>query len=467
MEYYEIVPLGYNGSDEGVFTYESDMELSPGMPVSVPLRNVSKQAIVLRKAPGKPKFATKKVEKLITDNIVIPDVMLEVAEWISAYYLAGLGTVFATMLPVDLSKNRRNIKEKAESDLVLEAPKNLTAGQTKVLSEIEKTGSEKPHLLFGITGSGKTEIYMSLISKALNTGKGAIILVPEVSLTPQAVTRFQNRFGDRVALLHSYQKETERVAEWKSIYEGAKNIVIGPRSALFAPVKNLGVIIIDEAHEGSYKQDQTPRYQTVEVATKIAEAKGATLVLGTATPTVEQLYLANNGAYELHTLSKRIVQTSMPEVEIVDMRNEFHYGNKSIFSEALQRKIKETLAARKQIMLFINRRGMSTFVTCRDCGYVCKCPNCDIPLTFHYDNYSLECHHCGYRTSSPTTCPECKSAAIKFFGTGTQKVEHELHRLFGDKVRVARMDKDTTQKTGSHDALYNSCLLYTSPSPRD
>jgi len=451
MNYYEVAPLTYIGKNTNVLTYSSETDLEPGLLVRVPIRGKSVSGIILNQVV-KPTFETKEITNVELEKPIISLQMLTVAAWISEYYAASLPSVLTTIIPSGVAKKRR----KVVADTIpakKDSRKNLTTDQTDVFKDTVKGLGHKPQLLYGVTGSGKTEIYLQLIEEQLKQGKGVIVLVPEVSLTPQALERYSARFGDKVVLLHSYLLETERFAAWKQIFDDEKSIVIGSRSALFAPMPNLGLIIIDEAHESSYKQDQNPRYEATKVAEKISEITGCGLVFGTATPSIEMFYRAKQGTLDLRTLNKRIVQDKMPGIEIVDMRHEFQYGNKSIFSEKLQAEIRATLAAKGQVMLFINRRGMATFVSCRDCGYVAGCPNCDIPLTFHYNDMRLTCHHCGHTEAPPVTCPKCSSMAIKYFGSGTQKVEQEIHKLFGD-VRVSRMDHDTTQKSGAHESIY-------------
>jgi len=452
MKYYEVAPLTYIGRETNVLTYSSNLDIRAGMLVRIPIRGKEVAGLVVRET-GKPSFAAKEILSVDFDKPVLGPQMLELASWISDYYASSLPSVLGTFLPSGITKKRRKIvldTIPATSD----EHKILTPDQEKVLKNIKSNLGQRPQLLYGVTGSGKTEIYLQLIKEQIEAGKSVIVLVPEVSLTPQALARYSARFGDQAILIHSYLKETERYAAWKQILDGEKKIVIGSRSALFAPVQNLGLIIIDEAHESSYKQDQNPRYEATKVAEKLSLLTGCGLVFGTATPSVEMFFAADEGLYDLRTLNKRIVQDKMPEIEIVDMRHEFRYGNKSIFSEKLQLEIKQTLADKGQILLFINRRGMATFVSCRDCGYVAKCPNCDVPLTFHYDDLKLTCHHCGHTEQPAVVCPKCQSMAIRYFGSGTQKVEQEIHKLFGD-VRVSRMDHDTTQKTGSHEQIYN------------
>ena len=453
MKYYEVAPLTYIGRETNVLTYSSNTDIAAGTLVTIPIRGKSVSGIVI-KSVKKPDFTTKEITNVYIEKPIISDNMLKLAHWTGEYYLSSLPNVLTTMIPSGIIKKRR----KMVIDTVpatKDEHKKLTADQTLVLKDIKANLGKKPQLLFGVTGSGKTEIYLQLIDEQIKAGKGAIVLVPEISLTPQALERYSARFGNRVVLLHSYLLETERFAIWKQVLLGEKDIVIGSRSALFAPLPNLGLIIIDEAHESSYKQDSNPRYEATKVAEMLAELSGCGLVFGTATPNIDMFYRAEQGAYDLRSLNKRIVQEHMPEIEVVDMRHEFQFGNKSIFSEKLQAEIQTALAAKGQVMLFINRRGMATFVSCRDCGYVAGCPNCDIPLTFHYNDMQLTCHHCGHREAPPVTCPKCSSMAIRYFGSGTQKVEQEIVKLFGN-VRVARMDHDTTDKVGDHERLYKS-----------
>ena len=309
-------------------------------------------------------------------------------------------------------------------------------------------------LLKGITGSGKTEVYLQVIERVIENGKVAMVLVPEISLTPQIVDRFLARFGNCVAVLHSRLSDGERFDEWNKIRRGEAKIVIGARSAIFAPVKNLGIIIIDEAHDGSYKSDMTPRYNAKDLARFIAKQNNIPLILGTATPDVCDYYKALNHDKELVELTKRANNASMPNIEVVDMRQELANGNRSMFSQSLQEKIAKNLERKQQTILFINRRGYSTFIMCRDCGYVVKCPNCNIALTYHSFGNRLKCHYCGHEEPVVKVCPDCGSSKIKYFGTGTQKIEHEISQLFPGATTI-RMDNDTVGKKNSHEIILN------------
>ncbi|HBM81747.1 MAG: primosomal protein N' [Clostridiales bacterium] len=309
-------------------------------------------------------------------------------------------------------------------------------------------------LIHGVTGSGKTEVYMRLVEDIIKNGKQAIVLVPEISLTPQTIERFKGRF-EKVAIIHSRLSAGEKYDEWKRIKQGKVDVVVGARSAVFAPFDNLGIIIIDEEQEDSYKSDMTPKYNAREIAYKRCEIENAMLVLGSATPSIDTFYDAQHGKYVICRMPKRVDNKKLPVIEVVDMRLEVESGNKTIFSRKLFREMKNSLHNGQQIILFLNRRGYSTFVSCRKCGMVIKCPRCDVSLTYHIDRNILNCHYCGYSMRPPDICPSCKSRYIKYFGIGTQKVESEVKKYFPE-ARVLRMDFDTTTKKGSHDRLYRA-----------
>ena len=313
----------------------------------------------------------------------------------------------------------------------------------------------KEALIYGVTGSGKTEIYLQLIGEVLKKEKTAIVLVPEISLTPQMVDRFIARFGkEKIAVLHSKLSIGERYDEWNKIKAGECKIVIGARSAIFAPVENLGLIIIDEEHDSSYKSETNPRYNAKELAGYMAKKNNIPLVLGTATPDINTYYKAQTDQIELLQLTKRANESSLPEVEIIDLRQELANGNRSILSTKLYSEIEENLKNKKQTILFLNRRGYSTFVMCRECGYTVKCKNCNITMTYHSKSNRLKCHYCGHEQKNVTECPECKSKNIKYFGTGTQRLEEEITKLFPN-VSTIRMDVDTVNKKNSHEEILN------------
>lgn len=337
-------------------------------------------------------------------------------------------------------------------------PLPLTEGQQKVIHPIQQSIMNNEHhvfLLYGVTGSGKTEVYLQSIQSVLEKGKEAIVLVPEISLTPQMVHRFKGRFGDKVAVLHSGLSAGEKYDEWRKIQRKEVSVVVGARSAIFAPFENIGIIIIDEEHETSYKQEENPRYHARDVAIKRAEHFKCPVVLGSATPSLESFARAQKGVYQLLNLPIRMNNQALPTVEIVDMRDELRSGNRSMFSSLLFEKMKDRIDKGHQIVLFLNKRGHSSFVMCRDCGYVVNCPHCDISLTYHRSQQLMKCHYCGHEEYVPKQCPECKGEHIRYFGTGTQKVEEELGKVLPE-ARVIRMDVDTTSKKGSHEKLLDA-----------
>ncbi|MBB6623018.1 primosomal protein N' [Clostridium gasigenes] len=331
--------------------------------------------------------------------------------------------------------------------------KKLTDEQFMAIEQI-KASKNNLYLLKGVTGSGKTEVYMKLVEETIKNGNSAIVLVPEIALTPQMIERFKGRFGKEVALFHSRLSEGERHDEWHRVHDGNAKLIVGARSALFLPARNLGLIIIDEEHENTYKSEQNPKYQTREVAEFLSRLKGCKVIFGSATPSIESYYRAISGEMKLIELNKRVDKKPMPKMQIVDMRNELKSGNMSIFSKELYNSVNEALKNKEQIILFLNRRGFSTFVSCRGCGYVFKCPNCDISMTYHKNGF-LVCHYCGKTEKQPKICPKCESKYVKFFGSGTQKVQDEVVKYF-PSARVLRMDVDTTRGKNAHENIYNS-----------
>lgn len=338
------------------------------------------------------------------------------------------------------------------SSFNLSAPLTPTSEQKFAVESIKEAINleiTKTFLLHGVTGSGKTEVYLQLIDIVLKKGKQAIVLVPEISLTPQTVSRFENRFGSIIALTHSRMSDSERITQWNRARTGEAKIMIGPRSAIFTPFENLGIIIIDEEHESTYKSETSPKYHAREVAQKRCELTNSVLVLGSATPSLETYYRTSNNDIVLIKMKQRAMNSQLPKINIVDMRQELADGNFNIFSQKLAQAIKNNLYKKEQTILFLNRRGHSTFISCRKCGYVAKCNDCNLPYTYHQDINKLSCHYCGKQIDILTICPECGSKYVKYFGIGTQKVENEIKRLFPEAT-VARMDTDTTTKRNSH-----------------
>lgn len=328
-------------------------------------------------------------------------------------------------------------------------PTSEQAQALTLLREEEQKAQKRPVLLHGVTGSGKTEIYMQLIEHVIMEGKQAIVLVPEISLTPQTMERFISRFGKRVSVTHSRLSLGERLDQWRKARDGEISIIIGPRSALFMPFSNLGVIVMDECHESSYISDVTPKYHTCEVARKLSELTGALLVMGSATPDIDSYHRAVTGEFLLLQLKERTKGSHLPEVFVTDMRKELEDGNRSAFGLPLQQAIRENLEKGQQTMLFLNRRGYSTFVSCRKCGEALTCPSCNVSYTYHASDKALVCHYCGKEVPVPKTCPSCGSHYIRYFGTGTQKIEEETRRLFPE-ASILRMDADTTTGKNGH-----------------
>ena len=331
----------------------------------------------------------------------------------------------------------------------------LTKEQENAILPILEANQAEKHevfLLYGVTGSGKTEIYLQSIQDVIEKGKEAIMLVPEIALTPLMVNRFKGRFGDLVAVLHSGLSAGEKYDEWRKIQRKEVKVVVGARSAVFAPFENLGLIIIDEEHETSYKQEEMPRYHARDVAIERARNYQCPVILGSATPSLESFARAQKGVYHLLNLPNRMNQQSLPSVEIIDMREELRQGNRSMFSTVLLEKLRDRVEKGQQTVLFLNKRGHSSFVMCRDCGYVLNCPHCDISLTYHRASQRMKCHYCGFEDQVPLNCPDCLSEHIRFFGTGTQKVEDELGKIMPE-AKVIRMDVDTTSRKGSHERL--------------
>ena len=330
---------------------------------------------------------------------------------------------------------------------------SLTDKQMHAVSSVVNT-DKTVSLLFGVTGSGKTEVYLNLINRAINNGKTAIMLVPEISLTPQMLKQLRARFGNNAAILHSGLSAGERFDEWWRLRNGEAKIAIGARSAIFAPLENVGVIIVDEEHDGSYTSESAPRYSTVEVAKYRAELSGAKLVLGSATPSVESYKNALEGVYNLIELPDRINKRPLPEVEIADMRKEVRRGNNTPFSSVLKTELEDCLSKGNQAIIFLNQRGYSKTVICTECGHIQKCDSCDVSLTYHKEDESLLCHYCGAKYKMITACTECGSPFIRYGGTGTERVVDELKKLF-PSARILRMDRDTTQSKEGHFKILN------------
>lgn len=490
-----------------------------GVRVYVPFGNQKLEGFVLEiRYEDFLDYDVKEIIDVIDENPVLNDEMIKLGKYISMKTLSSLISSYQTMLPVAL-KAHKNFKINKKYDKYLElldfkyVPKNanqkeiieklkgmeilkselikiskssvdtliknkvikeiskevyrlnntnyandkkntLTPNQESVVNEVSNSlNSFTPFLLHGVTGSGKTEVYMHIIEKVLKLKKEVIVLVPEISLTPQLVEIFRSRFKNSIAILHSRLSDGEKYDEWRKIEKKEVSIAIGARSAIFAPFTNLGLIVLDEEHSDTYKQENNPKYDAIDIAIKRSKYHNCPLVLGSATPSIESYTRAKSGVYKLLELKQRINKT-MPNIEIVDMKGEFKKGN-SVLSEELIKDISDRLKKDEQVILLLNRRGYSTVLQCRECGYVIKCPNCDIPLTYHKVGNKLNCHYCNYTTFKISKCPSCNSSSISDFGLGTQRLEEIVNELFPN-AKVLRMDIDTTTKKGSHERIIRS-----------
>jgi len=403
----------------------------------------------------------KEIESAADGAPVLTEEYLALTRWMSEHYFCSWGQAIEAGLPAPFRKGKflirtRSGKATDGAESVDPHDLKLTAEQlnifNKILTKIE-TRQSASFLIHGITGSGKTEIYMHLIRETLKAGRGAIVLVPEISLTPQTVDRFYSRFGEGVAVMHSRLSAGRRLGEWNRIRSREARVVVGARSAIFSPVPDLGLIVIDEEHDTSYKQEETPRYQTREVAQKRAEIEHAVLILGSATPSLESYFESETGKIERLCLSERIEKRPLPAVQIIDMRRQPQFEKRErVYSSPLEEAVRNSLARKEQVILLLNRRGFSTYLHCSSCGYVMACENCRIALAYHYDKASLYCHVCHFRTPPAKICPSCQKHYIHYFGIGTQKVESEAYRLFPE-ARIARMDRDSTAKKDSHETI--------------
>ena len=365
-------------------------------------------------------------------------------------YISPINTLKKNNIIEEYTKEVYRLNEDIEKE---ESNVKLNSDQEYAVNTVNTTNGFKPFLLYGVTGSGKTEVYMHMIKNVIDNKKSAIVLVPEISLTPQLVGNFRKRFGSGIAVLHSGLSDGEKYDEWRKIVRGEVSIVIGARSAIFAPLTNLGIIIIDEEHTSTYKQDSNPRYHAIDVALLRAKYNKIPIVLGSATPSLESYTRASVGVYTLLKLPKRI-SSNLPSVKLIDMTIEIKKGYKIISKELLDR-LNDVLSKGEQAIILLNRRGYSTTVSCHSCGYKVVCPNCDIPLTYHKKTNTMKCHYCNYTTYKPDTCPECKSHEINGLGLGTEKLEEEIKRLLPTS-KVIRMDVDTTSTKGSHKRIFEA-----------
>lgn len=400
----------------------------------------------------------KEVKCKAKGKIAANDILLKLAIFMCKEYAAPIANCINTVLPVkvEVKKNKRQVDviENYETSSNYNKEIILNANQKKIVDDIIKSsdkGIYEEHLIYGITGSGKTEVYISVIEEILNKGKEVIVLIPEIALTHQTVIRLKEKFKDTIAIIHSRMSKGERYIQYKKCEDGIAKILVGPRSALFAPFENLGLIVIDEIHDNSYKSETTPRFDTLTVARERCRIQNATLLTLSATPNINLYYEAlKQDKIKLHKLIKR-ASGELPEVKLIDMREEVKKGNTSIFSNELIKDIKDRLEKKEQIMLYMNRRGYDTIITCKECGKTLMCPHCDVSLVAHNDGM-MKCHYCGYEMQEPLVCPECKSKNLETYGVGTEKLEEMCIDLFPE-ARVLRMDKDTTKEKNGHDKI--------------
>ncbi len=508
-------------SNNMVFTYKVPASLSSniiGKRVLVPFSNRTVEGFVLNYGVKKDDYDVKEVIKVIDEEPILNDELLDLGKFMSKKYLCPLIYAYQAMLPKALKANHKvngkikyqtyvslndnvnydDIKIRSQLEIIklLKEEKEVLKSTIKSKSSLKKLidngvvtefkkevyrdvfyddekkavtlnkdqqmavekiinnfNKEKTMLLYGVTGSGKTEVYIDVVKNALKLGKSAIILVPEISLTPQITSRFKSVFKESIAILHSSLSDGQRYDEFRRIIKGEVKVVIGARSAIFAPLKDIGVIIIDEEHSESYKQENNPRYNTLDIATRRSFYHKCPVILGSATPTIESYARAKKGYYDYIELSKRVNEKPLPKVTIVDMKSEIKKGN-SMFSSLLLDKIKDRLEKKEQVMLLLNRRGYSNYLTCQNCGYTFKCPNCDITLTYHKSSGMLRCHYCGYAQNKTDVCPSCGDDAIRQIGVGTERLEENILGVFKD-AKVLRMDADTTSKKGAHHKIIN------------
>ena len=461
MKYANLVIDNKSDQTDQLYTYGVKDDAKIGSKVYVPFarsRNL-REAYVVETDEHSGDGLGKRLRYIekVDDDVSLSEEMIRTALWMKKRYICRLIDAVNCFTPVGEKARRGQRKnpfaeEKGEPASV----KELTLQQAQILQRIGEAAKAKKHmrfLLHGVTGSGKTEIYIRAAQQVLEQGRNVIVLVPEIALTGQIIDRFIGRFGsEKVAVLHSKLSLGERYDQWKKVRDGCDGdgqIVIGARSAVFAPLENIGLIVIDEEHETTYKSDHTPKYDTIEVALKRVQDKdnNGILLLGSATPSVVSYQRAQEGIYELLELTERYNKVVLPEISIVDMREELKRGNRSIISSELCSKMKDTLEAGRQVILFLNRRGYSTFVSCRECGYVARCPGCGLSLTYHKAGGQAVCHYCGYHEPAPNKCPECGSKYIRYFGSGTEKLEEVVSDLFPEYA-AERLDLDTVKRKG-------------------
>lgn len=511
----ELKAKGINQTFTYLVPTNLEDKINIGIRVLVPFGKQKLEGFVLSIVDEKIEYKLKEIIDIIDDKPILNNEMLELGKYISKKTLCSLISAYQTMLPsalkahkgfvvnkkyitclklidndyigtndkqkeiIDILKKHNTLKNdlvKISNSAVNTLIKNrvieefkqeiyrinnddikedkkviLNDNQKEVVNKVlERINTFHPFLLHGVTGSGKTEVYMHIIEKVIKEEE-VIVLVPEISLTPQLVDLFKKRFGNNIAIMHSRLSDGERYDEWRKVLNKEVKIVIGARSAIFVPFTNLGLIIIDEEHTDTYKQDANPRYSVIDIAIRRAKTHNCPIILGSATPSIESYTRAKSGIYELLEMPNR-VNNSLPKVELIDMKKEIRKGN-TIISSRLKEEIANTLSKDEQVILLLNRRGYSTTVMCQNCGYILKCPNCDIPLTYHKKDNKMVCHYCNYTTYKPFKCPSCHSEKINSLGLGTEKLQEVVEKMFN--VKTLRMDIDTTSRKGSHEKIIN------------
>jgi len=468
-----VVPDTRSILPKDVFTYAVPADLDeravPGARVEVPFGPRVVVGYVVERCGAADVEAPRALAGVLDEPPPLSPQAVALARWVAERYCAPLGEVIKAMLPAGVRSAKpggrkrpgprstsRGVAALGDAELT-EAPA-LTEAQRDAAAPLLAAVAESRHLrllLHGVTGSGKTEVYLAAISAALERGRGAIVLVPEISLTPQTVARFAGRFPGRVALVHSGLTEAERAAQWRRIRDGEAEVVVGSRSAVFAPLRSPGIVVVDEEDASAYKQDRVPRYSAVDVALELGRLHGIPVVLGSATPRVETFYWAKTGAMSYAELPERIAGRALPPIEIVDLREELKAGNRSPLSLSLERALRECHDAGGQSILFLNRRGSATVIVCRSCGEVLTCRNCSVSMVYHQGRARCDCHYCGATAPVPMTCPQCHSPSIRGLGMGTERLEHEVRQLF-PKLRLLRMDRDTVAHRDAYFDIYES-----------
>lgn len=446
-------------------TYSSSLPLQRGLLVDVPLGKRTVKGLVLGSTTETPEFEVKSIIDIDSEYSALPEHFIKWLEWLAQYYLHPIGQVVASAYPPLRKTEKARASKRPPVIPILDGDSalNLTPEQKQCFESISQYQDFSTHLLFGVTGSGKTEVYLRLLDEVLKRGQRGLVLVPEISLTPQLIQRFARRFGDKIAALHSQLTDRERTNQWWDIVEGRKSILIGARSALFCPIPDLGIIIVDEEHEPSFKQDEKLKYNGRDAAVVMGKMMNCPVVLGSATPSLESWKNAKEGKYHLHTLRARVANRALPDIEVVDLRklkSDDEEKRKIIekyshlpfwLSPDLYERMEDVLKQGDQAALFLNRRGVAQMVVCPSCGHTAECPNCDISLTLHGHSH-LVCHYCDYHENFKTRCPDCKEGTIEAIGLGTELIERDLARLFPDK-KISRADRDEIQSRADLEEL--------------